>query len=118
MLQTQHFTIPLGFALLLSSGLLGFKGFVYILFDDKFFNLISRLSFSAYAMQYMIVTLLMYSRTEDIYINLAKTISYCSCTVLVSLATGFFFCVMVELPVHKFVEWALKGEGDKYIEFQ
>ena len=103
--------------LLLSSELLGFKGPVYALLQGGVMNLISRLSFSGYAMQYMVAVFLIYSRTEDIYLNMAKVISYCSCTMITSLVLGFLFCLGFEMPIHKLIAPYFKGDPNKYIEF-
>ena len=102
--------------LFIVGALLGFKGPIYCFFHDQLQGSISRVSISAYAMQYIMVSLLTYSRTEDIYINLAKTISYCSCTIISTLAVGFIFCVLVEMPLHKLLAQTLQGDPNKYVE--
>ena len=62
-LQTLHIVIPLGLVLVISGALLGFKGPVSCFFQDQIQSLISRLSISAYAVQYIIFAVLIESRT-------------------------------------------------------
>ena len=110
--------VTIGTVLLIMPNLIGYNSPIKPFLKGHILDYISKLSFSAYSLSYIIIFSIFYNQSVTIEANLTKIIVFATTVLFLALCLGFLFCVSLEMVIYRFVQRLMRGEIRKFIEFE
>jgi hypothetical protein len=117
LINVVHGGWVLGVMLIILPSLVGYPSIARRFLSAWILRSMSKLTFSAYAVQYSIISLIAFTRQNDLYFSPLYIVEMAACNLALVWLGSLIFTLLVDIPVYRTIAKVLRWDNQKYIEY-